>query len=742
MLSLKDSELRYRRLFEAAQDGILILDARTGMIEDVNPFLIKMLGYSREEFVEKKLWEVGAFKDIKASKEAFESLQSNEYIRYDNLPLKTKDGRLVQVEFISNAYPVGNEKVIQCNIRDNTEHKRILVTLQQNEKKYHDLINHSPDGYFIMELTGHILTVNQAMCKELEFNKEEFLSMSVWYIIPPEYLEQYRQRLTKILNGERLKEAAEYEVLDKSGKKHYVEVISAPRYCGESLIGFQGVARDITARKQAEEALRASEERFSQVWDITSIAMALSDADGIVLTVNPAYLALYGYTLEQVIGESFSIIFPEEFRDQAVEQYKVFFSSEQTQEPLKSTIRRADGSERIVETRVSFLLTQDRHTAMLSAIRDITDSSQAENKIQRQFEHLTALSSIDRLIASNFDLKISLSQILSHVTQELKVDAADILIFNTSLQTLDFIAERGFRNQNVRKAQVRLGDSYAGLAALERQLVQVPNLKDDPDNFLLTSLLAGEDFVCYYGVPLIAKGQVKGVLEVFHRAVFEPDAEWFDFLTALAGQSAIAIENATLFDGLQRSNSELALAYDATIEGWSRALDLRDSETKWHTQRVTEMSIKLARAFGLSDADLVQVRWGALLHDIGKMGIPDSILHNPGPLADEEWVIMKKHPVLAHELLAPIRYLRLALDIPYGHHEKWDGSGYPNGVKRNQIPLLARIFAVADVWDALTSDRPYRLAWSEERAREHIQASSGTHFDPQVVELFMQILAV
>jgi putative nucleotidyltransferase with HDIG domain len=243
-------------------------------------------------------------------------------------------------------------------------------------------------------------------------------------------------------------------------------------------------------------------------------------------------------------------------------------------------------------------------------------------------------------------------------------------------------------------------------------------------------------------VPLITKGQVKGVLEIFHRSAFEPDAEWFDFLNALAGQTAIAIENATLFDGLQRSNSELALAYDSTIEGWSRALDLRDQETEWHTLRVTEMSIKLARAFGLNDSDLIQVRWGALLHDIGKMGVPDRILHKPGPLNEEEWVIMRKHPVLAHDLLAPIRYLRLALDIPYSHHEKWDGSGYPNGSQGNQIPLIARLFAVADVWDALTSDRPYRLAWSEERAREHIQASSGTHFDPQVVELFTQIFAV
>ncbi len=238
--------------------------------------------------------------------------------------------------------------------------------------------------------------------------------------------------------------------------------------------------------------------------------------------------------------------------------------------------------------------------------------------------------------------------------------------------------------------------------------------------------------------PLIVKGQVKGVLEVFHRTALEPDEEWFDFLKTLAGQAAIAVEITTLFESLQSSNSELFLAYDATIVGWSYALDLRDKETEGHTQRVTELTVKLGRAFGLSEADLVQVRWGALLHDIGKMGVPDGILLKPGPLTDEEWVAMKKHPSFAYEMLSPIRYLRLALDIPYCHHEKWDGSGYPHGSKGTQIPLVARIFAVVDVWDALTSDRSYRAAWPEEKVFDHIRSLAGTHFDPKVVKICLK----
>jgi len=368
--------------------------------------------------------------------------------------------------------------------------------------------------------------------------------------------------------------------------------------------------------------------------------------------------------------------------------------------------------------------------------RDITERKLAEVRIQRQLEHLTALSGIDRVISANFDLKLSLSEILNHVTKELGVDAADILILNPGLQMLEYGAERGFRTKAIRNTHVRLGESYVGRAVLEHQLIQIPDLREEPKSLSLTTRLTGEDFICYYGVPLIIKGQVKGVLEIFHRAAFEPDAEWFAFLNTLAGQAAIAVEIATLFESLQDSNSELFLAYDATIEGWSHALDLRDKETEGHTQRVTEMTLKLARLFGLSEADLVQVRWGALLHDIGKMGVPDGILLKPGPLTDEEWVAMKKHPVFAYEMLSPIHYLRLALDIPYCHHEKWDGTGYPRGLKGEQIPLTARIFAVVDVWDALTSDRPYRQAWSEEKAREHIQAGAGTHFDPQVVNTF------
>ena len=190
---------------------------------------------------------------------------------------------------------------------------------------------------------------------------------------------------------------------------------------------------------------------------------------------------------------------------------------------------------------------------------------------------------------------------------------------------------------------------------------------------------------------------------------------------------------------LKQAHTELALAYDSTIEGWAQALEMRDMETEGHCQRVTELTLQIARELGVSEAYLVHYRRGTFLHDIGKMAIPDSILFKPGPLTTAEWGIMRLHPVYAHKLLSEIKFLTPAIDIPYSHHEKWDGSGYPLGLVGEEIPLAARVFAVVDVWDALTSDRPYRPAWTGEAALAYIVDQSGKHFDPQVVNIFLQI---
>jgi response regulator RpfG family c-di-GMP phosphodiesterase len=386
----------------------------------------------------------------------------------------------------------------------------------------------------------------------------------------------------------------------------------------------------------------------------------------------------------------------------------------------------------------------DEELRILSAAADIAANAlrraALHEQTQRRLQHITALRAIDMAITSSLDLRVTLNFFLDQVTIRLGIHAASVLLLDPRTQILQFTAGRGFHTQALNHTKLRLGEGVAGRAALERRMISIPDLTKSSEGYRRAPLLTEEGFVSYFAAPLVAKGQVKGVLEIFHRAPLEPDNEWLEFLDTLAVQAAIAIDNAGLFEGLQRSNLELAMAYDATIEGWSRALDMRDRETEGHTIRVTDMTLRLARMMGVGEEELVHMRRGALLHDIGKMGIPDNILLKPGPLTDEEWVVMRRHPEYAYDLLSLVNYLRPALLIPYCHHEKWDGTGYPRGLREEAIPLAARLFAVVDVWDALRSERPYRQAWPADKVRNYLTEQSGKHFDPQILSLFVKML--
>ncbi len=361
-------------------------------------------------------------------------------------------------------------------------------------------------------------------------------------------------------------------------------------------------------------------------------------------------------------------------------------------------------------------------------------------QIQQQVKRLSMLRTIDSTITATLDLRLTLNIILEQATNGLEVDAACILLHEPHLQTLHYAAERGFRTTFPRKIRIRLGEGYAGRVALERRPLYIPYLSRDTGSLGNVQHASCERFVAYAAIPLIAKGEVKGVLEVFHRSPLDFTKDWKRFFETLAQQAAIAIDNAQLFASLERRNIELTIAYDTTIESLIKALELRDKDTEGHTKNVTELTIRLARAMGLKEEEIIHIRRGALLHDLGKIAVPDAILHKAGPLSEEEWKIMRRHPQYAHEILSPIAYLRPALDIPYCHHERWDGSGYPRRLKGEEIPLPARIFAVADVWDALTSDRPYRKAWPREKAIEYIRQQAGKHFDPEVVQIFLEII--
>ncbi|AIE83803.1 putative PAS/PAC sensor protein [Fimbriimonas ginsengisoli Gsoil 348] len=352
--------------------------------------------------------------------------------------------------------------------------------------------------------------------------------------------------------------------------------------------------------------------------------------------------------------------------------------------------------------------------------RDIRSRKEMERQLNLRLVQLTALRRIDVAISGAVDLNLTLQVVVNEVRAVEWVHAACIFLYDSHLRELRFACGDW--------SQVD-----GQILAISERAVSARGPIQQVDG-------SGFDGITIQAQPLLSKGVVKGVLTLAHRAPEGRDQVLTSFIDAVAAQTAIAIDNAMLFEDLQRSRNDLATAYDETLEGWSRALDLRDKETEGHSRRVTDLTMRVARELRLPSEDLQHIRRGALLHDIGKVGVPDKILLKPGPLDEEEGRLMRMHADYALELLAPISYLKAALDIPYCHHERWDGTGYPRRLKGLQIPLAARIFAVADVWDALSSDRPYRKAWPRDQVVEHIRQNSGTHFDPEVVEAFLRVV--
>ncbi|NSW76074.1 MAG: GAF domain-containing protein [Candidatus Atribacteria bacterium] len=356
----------------------------------------------------------------------------------------------------------------------------------------------------------------------------------------------------------------------------------------------------------------------------------------------------------------------------------------------------------------------------------------------RRLMHLESLRAVDRAITGNQDLAVTFEIILNKAVQEENVHAAAVFLVQPETQYLRCFAHQGLQKRGIEGILVH-ARGVLGKVVAENTVLRLDSALLQEDQ-VMSKIISGEGFRCAFLFPMHSRGKVLGVLLVFSRFLLTLSPEWRDFFENLAGQGAIAVENTQLLENLSKNLVLMQVAYDATIEGWAKALELRDRETEGHSERVTALTLLVAQEMGISGEDLTYIRWGALLHDIGKLGVPDNILLKPGPLTEEEWAIMRKHPLHAYEMLRSIPHLRKALDIPLHHHERFDGKGYPMGLEGKKIPLSARIFAVVDVYDALTSDRPYRKAWSKEKALKYIAEESGKAFDPEVVAVFLRVV--
>jgi PAS domain S-box-containing protein len=779
--ALRASEIRFRRLIENAPDAISLLDD-TGRLTYASPSTERVLGYKPQEVIGANPADATHPDDLGNLLTLLADLIENPgKVITTQYRFKHKDGSWRWLEStLMNLLGEPGIQAIVFNYRDISERKHAEDALQQAEQKYRTLVEQLPAITYLDDVREDALRQGEFFNTYLSPQVEQLLGYpatdfysdpGLWVklIHPDDRQRAIERNIEHFATRQPYKD--EYRMLRRDGHVVWVrdEAVAVKGKEDEPWLS-QGVIFDITERKQHEReleaiaavssALRSAANRAGMLPIILDQLIALLNVEGAALAMRDP---VSGETVIEIArGEKWSrdiglrIPAGEGITSQVIDSSQMYVNNDMLADP--EIVIPASG-EKLPAAACAPLIAQGQSIGaiwigshqpidsskvhLLTAISNIAASAIHRatlfEQTQRRLKQISALHSIDIAISSSFDLRFTLNILLEQVTSHLEVDATDILLLNPHSQILEFVAGRGFISSGVERLRVRLGDGQAGRAALERRTVSIPNLQSDENRLGRSELLAAENFVSYYGVPLIAKGQVKGLLEIFHRSPLNPDPDWLSFLETLADQAAIAINDAAMFDNLQRSNTELVLAYDATIEGWSRALDLRDNETEGHTQRVTEATLMLARSMRLSDSELIHIRRGALLHDIGKMGIPDAILLKPGQLTEQEWLIMRKHPVYAYDLLRPIEFLRQSLDIPYCHHEKWDGTGYPRGLKGANIPLAARIFSVADVWDALCSDRPYRTAWSREKTRAYIEAERGTHFDPEIVQIFLKM---
>ena len=403
------------------------------------------------------------------------------------------------------------------------------------------------------------------------------------------------------------------------------------------------------------------------------------------------------------------------------------------------------GEEKLGEVQISSpeLLSQDQSGLFESFASHMETTLQrmvSEQKISAHVRNISFLKMISRTINPTMDFRTVMTPLLAQIKTLLKCDAIRLYMKEKEEEYLSCRAQDGFRTPFLENIRVTFGKTNVGLAALEQRIISVPRIDETIHDVAFGNLIAKEKFIAQYCAPIIIAGKTLGVLEVFHRGNIAHNPDWLILLDAFATQTGLALDYNSIYFDLQKAYLDLEFSYEATIEGWSTAMDFRDEETEGHSKRVSALTTALAARLGVSAENITFIHRGALLHDVGKIGIPDNILKKAGPLDEEEWSIMRRHPLIAREMLAGIPYLDPSMDIPLYHHERWDGSGYPEGLKGDSIPFAARLFAIIDVFDALTSDRPYRKAWTKEAALLYIHDQAGKLFDPQIAASFLDMI--
>jgi len=671
--------------------------------------------------------------------------------------------------------------------QETLQRARAVERLKESREIYRRIFQTSRDAVFIASSEGPWIDMNQSALEMFGYQGREEIwqdSMLGLFFDPEDAL-AYR----KIVEEKDTIKDRPVSFKKKDGSRIETLVSATPYEIGGQIIGYQGFIRDITgeleARQQQEKTLQQQNALDELSRALTSCLTPEDIYRNILVQIRKLFQLseLHIYKLPSLAeGLQIEYSWRKEGRKQVAGFGVVelsnpecsfldeFLASDQglslpDLSALKAQEAAGSGSEQTILSG-SMLLTpvvvEDKIIAALQLLHpersvynngDLLLLSRIANLVgvglqkaylyqetQAQVDKLTSLQRIEQTVLENLSLPTTLDMLIDQTVKELSVDAAAILYFHPQLKTLKFITQTGFRQNILQHTDLEIGEGLAGKAAESRSMVRVPDLKHTSQAISRDLEFSTEKFVSYFGVPLTSKGRLVGVMELYHRKKLDPDQSWIDLLEMIAGLAAIAIDYQNVHKNLERSRNELDKSLDAIIEGWAQALELRGIESPGHWHRIEELSLALGQKLGVKSKLLNDLRRGVLLHDIGKMAIPDEVLHKRTALSVEERKLIGKHPIAAHDLLKDVEGLKSALDVPLYHHERWDGTGYPYQLEGENIPYLARIYAVVDVWDAMRSDRPYRKAFSKEKALQILNEEAGKQFDPEIVQAFLLLV--
>ncbi|MEN4042677.1 MAG: GAF domain-containing protein [Anaerolineaceae bacterium] len=682
--------------------------------------------------------------------------------------MRRTDGRHNSVEIYTLPFQTHSGNLLGVYYRDLTEHKKREEVLRDQLHVVYNILNAYPDMAALLDISGRVLSANQALLDAAGRSTRSLMGDVIDDLLPPAIRDQARPLIaktaqtttpqyTEIQSGGQYFHLTIYPVSGEAGKAN--RVVLFLRNITES----RQRERELEAVASISSALRTALTRAEVYPIILDRVETLLKADGIGLIVRDQ--KTHEVRVDQARGVWASLLdmrFPadEATRGPIMIMDEPYLNNNIEKDHRLFHTRPFSGLKATacvpleVEGEIIGSLWIGRKTMItkedgriLAALAHITASAvhrAALYENTRQYaEQVANAAEIGRALTET----LLLDQIydrLGQALQKMLPDICTVMISRYDAKRRTFSYAYGLHDgQNVEKSEIpnlqrfMPGESAFNEIVRTRKPLVINDLKRRGSTRVISLELKARSGIF---APLVSKGEILGILQVHSYEKNRFTASDVELFALIGNTAAIAFQNANLFDDLHHSHEELSDAYEATLNGWAQALDLRDSSTLGHTRRVVDLTVELARSMGFSDEQLIHVRRGALLHDIGKMGVRDDVLKKTGPLTDAEWTEMRNHTINAYQWLSPISFLKPALDIPYCHHEKWDGSGYPQGLAGEEIPLTARIFAVVDVWDALLSDRPYRPAWSADRVVEYLRAQRGKYFDPHVVDAFLRMM--